>query len=184
MDGILRNAESKMNKAIEILQGEYNRINAGRAAPALLDKVLVNYYDTPTKISQLASISVKSATTLVISPFDPSILPKIEKAIFASNLGVNPQNDSKAIFVSFPPPTEERRKVIVKDISRSAENTRISIRNIRRDALDKLKKMNKTSEITEDVLNKVSIRIQSLTDKYVKKIDSVLNIKQQEIMTV
>ncbi|MDR1467494.1 MAG: ribosome recycling factor [Oscillospiraceae bacterium] len=184
MNEVLKDAESRMKKAVDILLSEYSQINAGRATPNLLDKIIVDYYGTQTKIAQLASICVVQSSTLVIQPFDASICQNIVKAINSSDLGVNPQNDGKTIRVNFPPPTEERRLKIAKEISKISEDTKISIRNIRRDAMDKLKKLNKDSVITQDVLNKGSSKVQDLTDKYVKEVDGVLKGKQQEILKV
>ncbi|MDR0739174.1 MAG: ribosome recycling factor [Oscillospiraceae bacterium] len=184
MDEILKSTDLKMRRTVEILKEKYSQINVGRPTPALLNGIFVDYYGVPTKISQLASISVSGANKIVINPFDSSTLSEIERAISTSKLGLLPQNDGKIVFIFFPPPTEEKRKIISKNVSKDAENTRISIRNIRRDSLAKLKKMNKNSQITEDFFNVGQNKVQNLTNKYIKEVDEVLNFKQKDIMTI
>ncbi|MDR0404833.1 MAG: ribosome recycling factor [Oscillospiraceae bacterium] len=181
---ILKDAKIRMGKAINLLSSEYARISAGRVTPSLLDKITVDYYGTNTKIAQLASISVVQSTILSIQPFDPSVCGDIEKAISSSDLGVNPQNDGKIIRVNFPAPTEEGRIKIAKEISKIAEEIKVSVRNIRRDAMDRLKRLNKDSLITQDALSKGSSKIQDLTDKCTKEIDSILKNKREEILKV
>jgi ribosome recycling factor len=174
----------KMKKAIAALENEFSTVRAGRANPAILDKVRVDYYGAPTPIGQMAAISVAEARNLVIQPWDFSTLKAIEKAIIASDLGVNPQNDGKVIRISFPPLTEERRKELVKMIHRYSEDAKVVIRAIRRDAIEEYKALKKKSEITEDDLKDAEKDMQELTDKYCKEIDGLLEKKQKEIMEV
>ena len=159
-------------------------IRAGRANPSVLDKITVDYYDTPTPINQLAAVSVTEARTLIIQPWDVSVVNGIEKAIQASDLGINPQTDGKIIRIVFPPITEDRRKSIVKDINKMAEEAKVSIRSIRRDSMEKLKSMKKKSEITEDDLKDAEKRMQKLTDKFVKSIENISAEKEKEIMEI
>ena len=168
MKDVFAKAESKMNKSIDHLMEEYAAIRAGRANPAVLDHIMVNYYDTPTPINQLAAVSVTEARVLTIQPWDMSVLRGIEKAIQTSDLGVNPQNDGKVIRLVFPPLNEERRKELTKDVSKLGEEAKVAIRAIRRDAIEKLKEMKKAGDITEDDLKQAEKKTQDLTDKYVK----------------
>ena len=184
MKDVFAKAESKMNKSIDHLMEEYAAIRAGRANPAVLDHIMVNYYDTPTPINQLAAVSVSEARVLLIQPWDLSVLRGIEKAIQTSDLGVNPQNDGKIIRLVFPPLNEERRRELVKEISKLAEEAKVAVRSIRRDSIEKLKAMKKTSEITEDDLKQAEKKIQDLTDKYVKNVDSCFAAKEKEIMEI
>jgi len=184
MHAMLNEFESKMKKTLEVFSGEMASIRAGRANPAVLDKLTVDYYGAPTLISQLASVSVVEARTLAIQPWDSSVLKLIEKAIQTSDIGINPQNDGKVIRLVFPPLTEERRKDLVKGLRKTAEEAKVSVRNIRRDAVDKAKAAQKKSEITEDDLSKIEKDIQALTDKYVKEVDNVAAAKEAEVMTV
>ena len=184
MKDVFAKAESKMNKSIDHLMEEYAAIRAGRANPAVLDHIMVNYYDTPTPINQLAAVSVTEARVLTIQPWDMSVLRGIEKAIQTSDLGVNPQNDGKIIRLVFPPLNEERRRELVKEISKLAEEAKVAVRSIRRDSIEKLKAMKKTSEITEDDLKQAEKKIQDLTDKYVKNVDSCFAAKEKEIMEI
>ena len=184
MKDVFAKAESKMNKSIDHLMEEYAAIRAGRANPAVLDHIMVNYYDTPTPINQLAAVSVSEARVLLIQPWDMSVLRGIEKAIQTSDLGVNPQNDGKIIRLVFPPLNEERRRELVKEISKLAEEAKVAVRSIRRDSIEKLKAMKKTSEITEDDLKQAEKKIQDLTDKYVKNVDSCFAAKEKEIMEI
>lgn len=178
----LKKAEEAMNRRIDHMQNEFAAIRAGRANPAVLDKVKVDYYGAPTPVNQLAAVSVTEARTLTIQPWDMSVLRLIEKAIQTSDIGINPQNDGKVIRMQFPPLTEERRKDIVKDIMKIAEDTKVQIRNVRRDAIDKLKAMKKSGELTEDDLKQGEKKAQDLTDKFVKKADTLSAAKQKEIM--
>ena len=184
MKDVFAKAESKMKKSIDHLMEEFDSIRAGRANPAVLDHIMVNYYDTPTPINQLAAVSVSEARVLLIQPWDISVLRGIEKAIQTSDLGVNPQNDGKIIRLVFPPLNEERRRELVKEISKLAEEAKVAVRSIRRDSIEKLKAMKKTSEITEDDLKQAEKKIQDLTDKYVKNVDSCFAAKEKEIMEI
>ena len=159
-------------------------MRAGRANPAVLDKIMVDYYNTPTPINQLAAVSVSEARVLLIQPWDTSVLRGIEKAIQTSELGVNPQNDGRIIRLVFPPLNEERRRELAKEISKMAEEAKVAIRSVRRDAIEKLKEMKKASEITEDDLKQAEKKTQELTDKYVKKVEESLGRKEKEIMEI
>lgn len=176
--------ESKMDKTISVFEQNLSEVRAGRANPAILNKVSVEYYGTPTPINQVAGISVPEARLIVIQPWDASILKEIEKAILASDIGINPNNDGKVIRLSFPELTEERRKELVKDIKKMAEESKVAVRAIRRDGIDKAKAMQKNSEITEDDLRAAEEDIQKLTDKKVEQIDKILEAKEKEILTV
>ena len=171
-----------MGRRIDHLCKEYSEIRAGRANPAVLDKVKVDYYGAPTPVNQLAAVSVTEARTLTIQPWDTSILRQIEKAIQKSDIGINPNNDGKVIRMQFPPLTEDRRKDIVKDVQKLAEETKVQIRNVRRETIEKLKAMKKASELTEDDLKQGEKKTQELTDKFTKKVDSISADKQREIM--
>ena len=184
MKTVLKKAEERMNRRIEHLNNEYSAIRAGRANPAVLDKVVVDYYGAPTPVNQLAAVSVAEARTLVIQPWDMSVLTPIERAIQKSDIGINPQNDGKTLRMIFPPLTEERRKEIVKDIKELAEETKVGIRNVRRDTVDKFKAMKKDGEITEDDLKQAEKKTQDLTDKFVKEIDILAEKKQKEVMSI
>ena len=177
-------AKTKMGKTVTALKTEYGAIRAGRANPQILDKLSVDYYGTPTPINQLASIAVAEARVLTIQPWDKSCLRDIEKAIQTSDIGINPQNDGTVIRLTFPPLTEDRRKELVKDIQKIAENSKVAIRSIRRDALEKLKAMKKNSEITEDDLKDGEKEIQKITDGFIKEIDEISDAKQKEIMAI
>ena len=176
--------KEKMSKTIAALERDYASIRAGRASAAVLDKIAVDYYGTPTPVNQLASVSVAEARILTIQPWDKSILNAIAKAIQVSDIGINPQNDGNVIRLTFPPLTEDHRKTIVKDVSKMAEESKVAIRSIRRDAMDKLKKMQKASEITEDDLKNGEEEIQKITDGFVKDIDKVAQAKEKEVMEI
>ena len=176
--------EEKMGKTLSQLQYELSTIRAGRANPAVLDKVTVDYYGAPTKISQLATVTVADARTIVISPWDGSMLKKIEKAIQTSDIGINPANDGKVLRLVFPQVTEETRRQLTKQISKMGEDAKVAIRNIRRDANDKSKAMKKNSEMTEDELKQSDKAMQDLTDKYIKDIDAATAKRSAEIMEV
>ncbi|MBR2724697.1 MAG: ribosome recycling factor [Ruminococcus sp.] len=184
MDKTINKAEESMQKRVDYLESEYARVRAGRANPGVLDKVMVDYYGTPTPVQQLAAINVAEARTLTIQPWDASALKGIEKAILTSDIGINPQNDGKCIRLVFPPLTEDRRKEIVKEIAKNAEDTKVQVRNERRDAIEALKKLKKNSEITEDDLEDGQEKIQKITDKFIKKIDELCQKKQKEIMEI
>ncbi len=176
--------ETKMNKSLDALQNEYASIRAGRANPHVLDKLKVDYYGTPTPIQQVGNISVPEARMIVIQPWEKSLLKAIEKAILTSDLGINPTNDGNVIRLVFPELTEERRKELAKDVKKKGEATKVAIRNIRRDANDAFKKMEKADEISEDDLKEAEEKIQKLTDKMVEKVDKAVENKTKEIMTV
>ena len=180
----LNEFEEKMKKTISVYNENLSEIRAGRANPAILNKVSVEYYGTPTPINQVAGISVPEARLIVIQPWDASILKDIERAILASDIGINPNNDGKVIRLSFPELTEERRKELVKDIKKMAEESKVAVRAIRRDGIDKAKAMQKNSEITEDELRGAEDNIQKLTDRKIEEIDKVLADKEKEILTV
>lgn len=184
MKEVFQKAEDKMQKALHHLDEEYAAVRVGRANPQVLDKINVNYYDVPTPINQLAAVSVTEARVLTIQPWDASVLRMIEKAIQQSDLGVNPQNDGRIIRLSFPPLNEERRKELVKEISKMGEESKIAIRSIRRDAIEKLKAMKKKSEISEDDLKDAEKRMQDLTDKYCKMADKTFEKKQKDVMEI
>ena len=184
MKDLLKKTEERMGRRIDHLQDEYKSIRAGRANPGVLDKVKVDYYGTPTPINQVASVSVPEARIIVIQPWDASILSKINKAILTSDIGINPQNDGKVIRLNFPPLTEDRRKEIVKDVQKIAEGSKVQIRNVRRDAIEDLKKMKKNGDLTEDDLKDGEKKVQDLTDKFIKKADKICADKQKEIMEI
>ncbi|KMK77242.1 ribosome recycling factor [Alkalihalobacillus pseudalcaliphilus] len=181
---ILKNAESRMTKAIESLNRELAKLRAGRANPALLDRVTVEYYGAETPLNQLATISVPEARLLVIQPFDKSSISDVERAIMKADLGLTPSNDGSVIRIQIPPLTEERRKELVKLVKRSAEEAKVAIRNVRRDANDELKKAQKDGEMTEDDLRRDTDTMQKLTDKTIEKVDAVAAQKEKEVMEV
>lgn len=176
--------EEKMDKTISVFEENLSEIRAGRANPAILNKITINYYGTPTPINQVAGISVPEARLIVIQPWDASILKEIEKEILKADIGINPNNDGKVIRLVFPELNEERRKEIVKDIRKLAEEAKISIRAIRRDGIDLAKVKQKNSEITEDELKNAENQIQKLTDKKIEEIDMILEKKEKEIMNI
>ncbi len=176
--------EEKMKKSLDSLASEYTTIRAGRANPHVLDKIMVDYYGTPSNLQTVANISVSEARTLVIQPWEASLIKEIEKAILTSDLGLTPNNDGKAVRLSFPELTEERRKELAKDVKKKGENAKVAVRNIRRDANDTIKKQQKANEISEDEQKSLENDIQKLTDQYVKEIDTMIDTKTKEIMTV
>ena len=176
--------EEKMNKTISVFEENLSEIRAGRANPAILNKITVDYYGVPTPINQVAGTSVPEARMILIQPWDMNLLKEIEKEILKSDIGINPNNDGKVIRLNFPELNEERRKEIVKDIRKLAEEAKVAIRSIRRDAMDEAKEMQKKSEITEDDLKNEENEIQKLTDKKVEEIDSMLASKEKEIMSI
>ena len=178
------NIEERMDKTISVLNEDFAEIRAGRANPAILNKVKVDYYGVSTPISQVAGISVPEARLILIQPWDMSILKEIEKAILASDIGITPNNDGKVIRLAFPELNEERRKEIVKEIKKIAEEAKVSIRSIRRDGLDEAKKEQKDGNMTEDDLRNAETQIQKLTDKKIEKIDEILANKEKEVMNV
>ncbi len=176
--------ESKMKKSLTSLETELNTIRAGRANPHVLDKILVDYYGTPTPVAQVGNITVPEARLLQIQPWDSNLLKAIEKAISASDIGINPTNDGKVIRLVFPELTEERRKSLTKETKKKGEDTKVALRNIRRDALDEFKKLKKKSEITEDELKDLEDKMQKITDKYITEIDKLIDAKNKEIMSI
>ncbi len=176
--------EDKMNKSIDSVSADFASVRAGRANAAVLDRISVDYYGTPTPIQQIAAISSPDPRMLMIQPWDASALKGIERAIQESDLGINPQNDGRAIRLAFPQLTEERRKELVKQIKKYGENGKVAIRNIRRDAMEVFKKKQKASEITEDDLKQAEKDLQKLTDESCKKIDELLAKKEKELMAV
>lgn len=181
---VIANAKDKMTKAIGAYTRELASIRAGRANASLLDRITVDYYGAPTPINQLSGISVPEARLLVIQPYDKTVLGEIEKAILKSDIGLNPTNDGSVIRLSIPPLTEERRKELVKVVKKEAEEAKVAVRNVRRDANDDLKKLEKNGEITEDGQRGYSEDIQKLTDEYISKIDSITKDKEKEILEV
>ena len=184
MKEVIKKCEEKMTKTCENLDGEFSNIRAGRANPNLLNRIMVEYYGTPTPMQQVGNISVPEPRIIQINPWEKSLLKAIEKAILASDLGITPTNDGTSIRLVFPELTEERRKELVKDIKKKGEAAKVAVRNVRRDANDTLKKMEKSTDITEDERKVGEEKIQKMTDKYVAKIDKSVENKSKEIMTV
>ena len=184
MQDQLKIYEGKMEKSLEVLQEEYSSIRAGRANPHVLDKIKVDYYGTPTPIQQVGNLSVPEARMIVIQPWEKSLLKAIEKAILTSDLGINPTNDGQVIRLVFPELTEERRKDLAKDVKKKSDATKVAVRNIRRDANEAFKKMEKAGEISEDEQKTAEEKIQKMTDKMIVKIDAAIDAKTKEIMTV
>ena len=184
MDKVIKNAEEKMKKSVQHLETEFSEIRAGRANPAVLDKVRIDYYGTPTPINQVAAVSVSEARTLTIQPWDKSLLRVIEKAVQKSDIGINPQNDGSIIRMVFPPLTEDRRKEIKKDIATMGEEAKVAVRGIRREAMEKIKALKKKSEITEDDQKTAEKKIQDITDAQIKNIDKATEKKQKQIMEI
>ena len=181
---MLAQYEEKMKKTIESLEKEYSTIRAGRANPHILDRITVLYYGAPTPLQQVANITVPEARTIMISPWESSLIKEIEKSIVCSDLGINPNNDGKNIIINFPELTEDRRKELAKDVKKKGENAKVAIRNIRRDANDALKKANKAAEMSDDELKGNEEKVQKMTDKYVAQVDQEIETKTKEIMTV
>lgn len=184
MNELIKNTEEKMNKTVEVLERDYKSIRAGRANASVLDRINVDYYGAPTPIQQMAAISIPEPRVLMISPWDASTLKTIEKAILTSDIGINPQNDGRVIRLSFPPLTEERRKEIVKEVKKVSEDSKVAVRNTRRDAIEKLKALKKSNAITEDDVTNGEKKIQNLTDKYCKEIDELAALKEKEILEI
>ncbi len=184
MEKIKKNLEERSKKSISVLKEDLNTVRAGRANPSLLDKVMVEYYGTPTPLKNLANIAVPDPRTLLITPFDPKAISEIEKGINIANIGINPSNDGKCVRLVIPQVTEERRKDLTKTVKKMGEDSKIAIRNIRRDANDELKKLEKAHEITEDELKKALDDVQKATDKTIKEIDDIVAAKEKEIMEV
>lgn len=183
-DELLLNGEEKMEKALSNLKKEFANVRTGRANPMILDKVQVEYYGMPTPIRQVANVTVQDGQTLVIAPFDRNSLLDIEKAIAKSDLGLTPNNDGSCVRITFPQPTEERRRELAKTVKKLGEEAKVAIRNIRRDMVDDLKKLEKSENLPEDMVKGVQDDIQKLTDKYTKIIDSQVDEKEKEVMTV
>ena len=184
MSGNLNIFEDKMKKTISVLESEMKAVRAGRANPAILDKVTVEYYGAQSPLTQIASVSVPDARSILIQPWDASILSEIEKAILKSDIGITPNNDGKSIRLNFPPLTEERRKELVKGIRKKGEDSKVAIRSIRRDAMEDAKVQKKNGEITEDDVKNLEKDIQKLTDNFIKDIDSIIASKEKEILEV
>lgn len=181
---MLEQYEEKMEKSLDSLLGEFAGIRAGRANPHVLDKLRIDYYGQPTPLQQVANISVPEPRTLMIQPWEASLIKEIEKAILCSDLGITPNNDGKAVRLNFPELTEDRRKEMAKDVKKKGENAKVAIRNIRRDANDAIKKQNKDGELSDDELKNLEEKVQKLTDKYVDKVDQAVEEKTKEILTV
>ena len=184
MSAELEQFKEKMTKSVDSLQAEYVTIRAGRANPHILDKISVDYYGQPSSLQSVANVSVSEARTLVIQPWEASLIKEIEKAILIADLGLTPNNDGKSIRLTFPELTEDRRKELVKDVKKKGENAKVAIRNIRRDANDMIKKQQKANEISEDEQKDAENEIQKLTDSFVSQIDQMIEDKSKEIMTV
>lgn len=184
MDDLLLEYKEKMDKTISVLKNDLASIRAGRANPAVVEKITVDYYGVQTPINQVAAISVSEARILVIQPWEPSLIQSVEKAIQASDLGINPQNDGRVIRLVFPQLTEERRNDLVKQIKQMGEASKVAIRSIRRDAIDTFKKLEKASDITEDDLKNLQTETQELTDKKTDEIDKVIKVKENELLEI
>ena len=184
MESVFAKTKEKMDKCLASLERDFAAIRAGRANPAVLDKVMVDYYGVPTPINQMAAVSVPEARLLVVQPWDASTLKEIEKAINTADIGINPQNDGKVIRLSFPQLTEEHRKNLQKDISKRGEEAKVAIRNVRRDAMDDIKKLKKDNEITEDEQKDGEKKLQDITDDFVKQADSITKKKEEEILSI
>ena len=179
-----KNLNEKMEKTISVFSEKLSEVRAGRANPAVLNKIRIDYYGTQTPINQVAAVSVPEARLIVIQPWDASVLKEIEKAILASDIGINPNNDGKVIRLAFPELNEERRKEIVKDIKKMAEEAKVAVRNVRREGIDLAKAEQKDGNITEDELKNAENEIQKITDKYIEEVDKVLEAKEKEVMSV
>ncbi|NLL38934.1 MAG: ribosome recycling factor [Clostridiales bacterium] len=182
--GEYKEYKEKMQKTLEVMKNEFATVRAGRANPAVLDQIRVDYYGEPTPVQQIASISTPDPRTLVVQPWDTSSIKPIERAIQASDLGINPQNDGRVIRLVFPQLTEERRKELIKQIRKYGEDSKVAIRNIRREALEKYRGMKKKSEITEDDLKNVEKDLQKITDEHIEKVDSIVEAKEKELSEI
>lgn len=181
---LFNQAEDKMKKTIEGVKKELNNIRTGRANPLVLDKVSVEYYGSPTPLRQIATVNVQDGQTLVISPYDKTIVNEIEKSILKSDLGVTPNSDGTCIRLTFPQPTEERRKELVKTVKKIGEDGKVSVRNVRRDISDALKKVEKSDNLSEDEVKKAQDKIQKITDKHIKDIDDIISEKEKEVLSI
>ena len=184
MDNLIKNTEERMDKSLDALDRDYKAVRVGRANASVLDRINVDYYGVPTPIQQMAAISMPEPRILMIKPWDATTLKDIEKAILTSDIGINPQNDGTAIRLNFPPLTEERRKEIVKEVKKMAEDGKVAVRNIRRDALEKLKGLKKNNQITEDDEKNGEKKIQNLTDRFCKEIDGLCAVKEKEVIEI
>lgn len=184
MKEVLDKTKERMGKCINALESELGTIRAGRANPTVLDKITVDYYGAPTPINQMASVSVAEARILVVQPYDATQLKPIEKAIQASDLGINPANDGRVLRITFPQLTEDRRKELCKQVSKICEESKVAVRNVRRDGMDKIKAKKKANEITEDDVKEAEKNIQKLTDKFIEQIDKIGEDKDKEIMAI
>lgn len=184
VEQLFTTGEEKMEKAIAQLKREFSTVRTGRANPAILDKVLVDYYGAPTPLRQMSQVTVQDGTTLVITPYDKTILKEIEKAIIKAELGIAPNSDGICLRLAFPPLTEDRRKAIAKDVKKMGEDAKVAVRNVRRDMTDALKKAEKTDNLPEDTVKDYQDKIQKITDKYTKTIDTSVLEKEKEVMTV
>lgn len=181
---VINSSEDKLKKTLEALKKDYGTLRAGRATPSLLDKVLVDYYGTPTPVNQMANVTIPEPRIIMIKPYDKGTLKEIEKAIQKSDLGLNPNSDGIAIRLTIPQPTQERRKELVKVVSKKAEEAKVAMRNIRRDANEAIKKLEKDKKITEDDRKDAQDKVQKLLDKYIKLVDSTKSTKEKEVMEV
>ena len=184
MDTLFAKTKQRMEKCVDSLENDFASIRAGRANTAILNKVRVDYYGTPTPVNEVASITVSEATNLIIKPWDSSLLKVIERAINESDIGINPQNDGQVLRLLFPKLTEDRRKEICKDISKRAESAKVAMRSVRRDSIDEVKKMKKNNEITEDDVKNAEKKIQDITDKFTKLVDEISQKKEKEILSL
>lgn len=184
METVFNKTKEKMEKCLDSLNRDYKAVRAGRANPAILDRVTVDYYGVPTPLNQMAAISVPEPRMLMIQPWDASTLKEIEKAINNAEIGINPSNDGKVIRLAFPALTEERRKELVKDISKRAEEGKVAVRNVRRDAMDDIKKLKKDNQITEDDQKDGEKKLQDITDSYIKQIEEMEKAKEQEVLSI
>lgn len=184
VEDVIKEAEERMKKCVLETKNAFNTLRTGRATPALLEKIFVDYYGAPTPINQLANITVPEARLIVIQPWDKSVLPEIEKAIMKSDLGINPTSDGEVVRLAIPPLTEERRLELVKIVKKKAEDGRVAVRNVRREANDEIKSAQKEGLISEDELKKAQERVQKLTDKYIKEIDMLLAEKEKDVIQI
>ena len=184
MDAVFTKTKDKMEKCLDALNRDYKAVRAGRANPAILDRVTVDYYGTPTPINQMAAISVPEPRMLMIQPWDASTLKDFEKAINTAEIGINPSKDGKVIRLAFPALTEERRKELVKDISKRGEEAKVAVRNVRRDAMDDIKKLKKDNEITEDDQKNGEKKLQDITDSYIKQVEEMVKKKEDEVLSI
>jgi len=182
VEGLLKDCEERMKKTLSLFEKELGRLRAGRASPALLEGIRIDYYGVPTPLNQVATISIPESRVIVIQPWDKSLLGEIEKAILKSNLGVTPQNDGKVIRLVLPPLSEERRKELVKVVKKMGEEAKVALRNIRRDIIEELRKLEKEKQISQDDLKHYQNEVQKITDQYVEKVDKYVQEKEKEIM--